>query len=104
MAQFIVYKNNNSRTRKTRPFLLDIQSDLLSDLQTRLVVPLVKSGRDGEMPGKVTPAIDIGGEPYILVMPQLAGIDVSQIGSVVADLGHYRDEIVAALDFLVTGI
>ena len=35
---------------------------------------------------------------------ELAGVSRKALGAPVADLGHRRDEIVAALDFLVTGI
>lgn len=40
MTQFTDYKNKNPHTRVAVPFLLDIQNDLLSALETRVVVPL----------------------------------------------------------------
>jgi hypothetical protein len=40
MAQFTVHENKNPATRSFVPFLLDVQTDLLSDLETRVVVPL----------------------------------------------------------------
>lgn len=43
MAQFIVYRNKNARTKPIFPFLVDVQSDLLEDLQTRVVIPLSKA-------------------------------------------------------------
>ena len=36
MPQFSVYKNKNAATRARFPFLLDIQSDLLDPLATRV--------------------------------------------------------------------
>jgi len=39
-----------------------------------------------------------------MLTPQLAGIPVRRLGTQVADLAQYRDEIVAALDLLITGI
>ena len=41
MAQFDVYENSNPETRDIFPYLLDVQADILSDLPTRVVVPLV---------------------------------------------------------------
>lgn len=41
MAQFDVYENPNPDTQKTVPYLLDVQADLLADLATHVVVPLV---------------------------------------------------------------
>jgi hypothetical protein len=38
MAQFAVYRNKNPRTKTAY-----IQSDLLGDLQTRVVIPLTKA-------------------------------------------------------------
>jgi toxin CcdB len=36
--------------------------------------------------------------------PQLAGISVKQLGAKVVDLTQRREDIIAALDLLVTGI
>jgi toxin CcdB len=43
MAQLCVYKNPNPRTRAQYPYLLDIQNDLLSELRTTIVIPLMPS-------------------------------------------------------------
>lgn len=40
MPQFTVYRNKNPQTLSVVPFLLDVQHDLLSDLETRVVIPL----------------------------------------------------------------
>ena len=42
MAQFDVYRNPNPATAAAIPYLLDVQSDLLQGLLTRVVVPLAK--------------------------------------------------------------
>ncbi|WP_396267386.1 CcdB family protein [Ideonella sp.] len=39
MARFDVYANPGSHA-KTTPFLVDVQSDLLDGLDTRMVIPL----------------------------------------------------------------
>lgn len=43
MPQFAVHRNPNRATKAAVPFLLDVQSDLLEELDTRVVVPLYKS-------------------------------------------------------------
>ena len=43
MAQFDVYENINEKTNKQIPFLLDIQNDILKNLSSRVVIPLVIS-------------------------------------------------------------
>ncbi|CAA6816935.1 MAG: Unknown protein [uncultured Thiotrichaceae bacterium] len=40
MAQFDVYRNNNPASQEHIPYLLDVQSDLLDVLNTRVIVPL----------------------------------------------------------------
>ena len=40
MAQFTLYRNKNPKSKAEIPFLLDVQSTLLSELGTGVVVPL----------------------------------------------------------------
>ena len=40
MASFTIYANPDPKSQKAIPFLLDVQSELLSPLDTRVVVPL----------------------------------------------------------------
>lgn len=105
MAQFTVHKNKNAKTRKQYPYLVDIQANLLEDLQTRVVIPLTKANTLHKKPLKnLTPVVFIEDEPYLLLTPQLAGIVRSDLGPAVTDINHYRTEIIAALDFLISGI
>jgi toxin CcdB len=105
MPQFAVYKNKNAQTRARFPFLLDIQSDLLDPLATRVVVPLVPAGSArARSIQTLTPEISIDGKAYLMVTPQLAGIAVRELGPMVADASADRPKIIAALDFLIAGI
>jgi len=105
MPQFAVYKNKNAVTRARFPLLLDIQSDLLDPLATRVVVPLAPAGpaRTRSMQ-TLTPSIRVEGKDYLMVTPQLAGIATSELGPVVADVSASRSVIISALDFLIAGI
>ncbi|PVY77590.1 CcdB protein [Tamilnaduibacter salinus] len=40
MAQFDVYANPSKKSRGAYPYLVDIQSEVLTELSTRIVVPL----------------------------------------------------------------
>ncbi len=40
MSQFTLYKNKDKSSTKTYPYFVDVQSDLLDNLNTRLVIPL----------------------------------------------------------------
>ena len=106
MRRFVVYRIRNAATRSRFPLLLDVQSDLLCDLGTRVVIPLmpvtVASRRTAMQ--TLTPVLGIEGKDYLLVTPQLAGIAARELGAPVADLSGQRPAILAALDLLITGI
>jgi toxin CcdB len=105
MPQFSVYKNKNPKTRSTYPYLVDVQSDLLSDLGTRVVVPLVKRTTSTKKPIKdLTPVVSVDGQDFVMMVPLLAGIARSELGTPVGSALQHRGEVIAALDFLVTGI
>jgi toxin CcdB len=104
MPQFAVHRNRNAATRARYPLLLDVQSDLLAGMGTRVVVPLVVfSSLGASALTTLTPALTIEGERYAALTPQLAGIAASELGAVVADLSGERSSILAALDLLITG-
>jgi toxin CcdB len=105
MPQFNVHRNPNPDTRAAYPLLLDIQSDLIAGLRTRVVVPLCPaSTMKGKLITKLMPVFEIDGKQYAMLTPQLAGVSSSQGGAKVADLAQCRDQVIAALDLLITGI
>jgi len=104
MSQFTVYRNENPGSKADFPFLVDVQSDLLSELRTRVVIPLCsRNWLDSEPITKLVPELEIDGEKYLALTPQLAGISVKDLGESVANLAQRRSDFIAALDLLVTG-
>ena len=104
MAQFDLYSNPSRETSDTVPYLLDLQSDLLDPLATRVVAPLfwVESA---ELPAKtLMPHFEVDGRTVVMSTPELAGVSRSQLGPRVGSLADHRSEIIAALDMLFTGI
>lgn len=105
MPQFTIYQNRNPQTCSAVPFLLDIQNDLFSDLETRVVVPLRPvTVFKGKTLGTLTPILDIEGSPFVLMTPELAGIMKSELGTPVTRVEHRRFEIISAIDMLLTGL
>lgn len=105
MAQFAAYENPNPTTKKTYPYLLDIQSDLLDELRTTVVIPLSPTSLAGKAAiTKLCPMIEIDNKNYIALTQQIAGVDRRGLGKEVCDLSHYRSEIIAASDFIISGI
>jgi toxin CcdB len=104
MAQFIVYRNKNARTKTIFPLLVDVQSDLLEDLQTRVVIPLSKAAALTKKPMSVLmPTLPFDGDAYVLTTPELAGVARADLGPPAGSLAERRDTILAAMDFLLTG-
>ncbi|MGH8728562.1 MAG: CcdB family protein [Burkholderiales bacterium] len=104
MAQFSVHRNANPKTSKAVPYLLDVQSDLLESLVTRVVVPLILAKQFGLAAKKLNPSFEIDGEAVSMSTAEIAGVPVKALGEQVCSLGDWRDDIVAALDLLFYGI
>lgn len=104
MSQFDIHINANPSSKAQYPYLVDVQSSLLENLETRLVVPLILKTRFGDKTIKnLTPTLMVKEEEFIVLTPQLAAINKKQLGSVVDNCKAYRNEIVSSIDFLITG-
>jgi toxin CcdB len=105
MAQFTIYENPNRVSRKTFPFLLDIQADLLNDLRTTILIPLCPAAMiSDDIITKLCPVVEIQSKRFIVLTQQFAAVDRKILGKAIADLSRYRPENIAALDFIVSGI
>ena len=105
MAQFDVYRNANPATRTRIPYLLDIQSDLLESLSTRVVVPLCKPELlKGRLAERLNPVFEVEGRRMVMLTPELAGVSGKILGGPVTNLGGERPAIIAALDLVISGI
>lgn len=104
MAAFAVHANPDPRSRKAIPFLLDIQNEILSSMDTRVVVPLYLKGATTLHPiSRLTPVVTFQNKTYIAMVPELAGVARRSLGTRAGDLSNTRAEIIAALDLLFTG-
>ncbi|MEX0943540.1 MAG: CcdB family protein [Pseudomonadales bacterium] len=105
MAQFVAYQNSNPASREQFPWLLDIQSNLLDDLLTTIVVPLSPSESVAHITiSKLNPVLDLDGDRFTAMVQDMAGVGRNQLGRELFDLSHYRAEIIAAVDFVLSGI
>ncbi|MGF6919845.1 CcdB family protein [Paraburkholderia sp. 40] len=102
MARFDVYANSG-RGRASTPYLVDVQSDFLEGLSTRVVVPLIQADAfpPGKLPADFTPSFDIGGIRCILHPAFVATVPLSELGPKTGSLVEHRDRITAALDRLL---
>ena len=104
MSRFDVRANLHRASRDRVPYLLELQTDLLAGLDTRLVAPLVPAARFGPPASRLNPVLRIGSRNFVMDTALIAGIPASQLGERVASLGERSAELLGALDFLVSGI
>ena len=103
MARFDVYQNPGQNPHV--PFLLDVQTDLLSALDTRVVVPLrrVDCFPTGALPKHLSPVFEVAGILCFMETPKLAAVPAKILKSPIAALAEQHPDITAALDFLFQG-
>jgi toxin CcdB len=104
MSQFDVFENPNEKTNQSMPYLLDVQSDLLNNLATRAVVPLIAASAMGRAIKHLNPEFSIKNDTVFMSTAELAGVPVRSLGDKVGSLKEKRDEINAALDFIFAGL
>jgi toxin CcdB len=99
MAKFDVYLYS-----KDVPLVVDVQANLLSDLKTRVVVPLLpKAQAKQEALPKLKPVIKVKEKEYIFMATDIGTISLSGTGGLVANVEDQRQTIIDALDFLFQG-
>jgi toxin CcdB len=101
MAQFDVYRNPHHASPVR--YLLDVQHDMFAGLRTRVVVPLVAAGRTKPMT-RLNPVFEIEGKKVVMSTTELAGIALRDVGKKVGSLEPERTQIIAALDYVFTGV
>ncbi|HEY5301262.1 MAG TPA: CcdB family protein [Acetobacteraceae bacterium] len=101
--QFGVYRNAGE-TSDYAPYLLDVQANLLDDLDTRVVVPLVKAALFGRRAGRLHPSFTLDGETLIAATHLIAAIRRVELGERLFRLEEQRDAVVMAMDVLLSGV
>ncbi len=104
MARFDVYLNPGQHA-ETTPFLLDVQSELLDVLDSRVMIPLreVAHFPKVKLPARLTPVFTIQGVACILETPKMAAVPVKVLKAPVASLAGEQAQVTGALDFLFQG-
>ncbi|HYZ21338.1 MAG TPA: CcdB family protein [Rhodopila sp.] len=98
-----VHRNTDDRTGQI-PYLLDVQADLLDDLQTRVVVPLIRADTFGRRADRLHPVFEVEGTKVVMATHLIAAIRRHALGTAVASVRDQRDLIVNAIDVLWSGV
>ncbi|HRK40314.1 MAG TPA: CcdB family protein [Burkholderiaceae bacterium] len=103
--QFDVYDNPSPRMRHVYPYVVDVQSDLLGALATRMVVPLaITSLPAKEMPRRMCPLIRVANQSLMLVPFEAAPLDKRLLITVVESVRDRSHEIIEAMDAVLSDI
>jgi len=100
--QFDVVANPDTVDAEHRPYLVVLQSDLVSGLTSTVVAPLVPLG---QMKGaqRLNPIVTVDGQEYWIATHELFAVDQRFLRGTVSSLSDHRDAIIASLDFVFTG-
>jgi toxin CcdB len=96
MARFDVYATDAG-------LFLDVQTDLIQGLGTRLVVPLLPADGAPPIVRRLHPVFPIAERQYIMATHLMVAVSDRQLGSPIASLYDHYDRIVAALDMIFLG-
>ncbi len=98
MARFDLYQNPGGAG-----LLLDVQADLMRDLNTRIVVPLMRR-RDAPKPaGRLNPIFRIDNADFVMVTQFMASVPVADLGRHTGNLNREDTAITDALDMIFSG-
>jgi len=98
MARFDIYRN------LTGPgYLLDVQADLLSHLNTRIVVPLLPLASAPKPATILNPLIAVDDDPHVMVTQFLAAVPQKTLKNPLSSVRNRQNDITAALDMLFQG-
>ena len=83
--------------------LLQVQSDVLDGMDTRVVVPLMPPDRVPRPTRDLHPVFEVDGAPYVMVTQLLGALPRHELRRPIASLSHERDAVTRALDLLLAG-
>ncbi len=102
MAQFDVHRNIG-RHRDAIPFVVVVQSSQFDDYRRRVVIPLVRKSAVGKLShASFNPTFKIRGTPVVLHPLEIVSVPLEQLGDVVESLSEEGQQIIAALDELLS--
>lgn len=100
--QYTVYRHSGNS--QDYPYLLDVQSDIIDALKTRLVIPLFPVSKlRSKQPVRLCPVLEIEGREYLVMTHEMASVRQTLLGGEVVNVEHHRKTIKDAIDFLIDG-
>ena len=98
MSQYGVYRNPEGNG-----YLLDVQADVNSHFNTRIVVPLLPLDIAPKPAKTLNPLFELDGVPYSMATQYMAALPVKVLKDKLFNVTDRRTEVVAAIDLLLQG-
>jgi toxin CcdB len=100
MPRFDVYRNPDEQESTLTPFYMDVQSDHIQGLDTRIVVPLISAALFKQKTEDLHPEFEVESQLVVMVTPGLGSIPQSLLRRPVANFSSKQLIIQNALDAL----
>jgi toxin CcdB len=104
MAQFDAHPNPVQLDSQRMPFVLDVQSESLDVLSTRVVVPLLRAELLRDRIARLHPEFLVGDTRVVMVTTEIGTLSRGALGASIANFADRRAEIIGAIDMLITGV
>jgi toxin CcdB len=98
-----VFINPSTRGTEGRPYVVVVQADILRESSLRLVIPLVVEQGTKPLPS-LNPAFDIEGQRVYLQPLEISALPIRALRRYVSNLEEFRDQIISAIDLVLTGV
>ncbi len=84
-------------------YLLDVQANIIGELKTRVVVPLMPLSSSAPPIRSLHPVLQIEGMPFLMHTHLIGAVPLRMLRGPAGTLRDRQDDIMAALDMLFTG-
>ena len=102
--QYDVYLNPMPTSKDIYPYVIDVQSDLLNFLPTRMAVPLKIFKSKVDAPKNLTPVFNVKGDDLLFISFLATAIDKKNLNKRVCSLHQHASQMVSAMDCILSGI
>ena len=82
---------------------MDVQTDLLSDLNTRVVVPLLPTSSAPKPATRLNPIFNLEGQPVVMATQFMAAVPNGILKTSVGKLDEEFEKVTSAIDMLIQG-
>lgn len=98
MAKYDIYRNPDNNG-----YLIELQSELLSGLNTTVVAPLLPLDTAPKPAKQLNPIFNVENESVMMATQYLAAIPLAELGAPLGKLENSEAAISAALDLVFVG-